>query len=74
MDKNQYPTLIVGIKLTKNCPRGIRERCQRWLRYKSLEQLKKNIYLLEENDYQIWNEYFSPLVKKYGEDFAYTLK
>jgi hypothetical protein len=74
MEQNNHPTLIVGLKIKKECPRGIRNRCQKWLRFKSLEQLKKNIYLLEEPDYQIWSQYFSPLVRKYGNEFAYYLR
>jgi hypothetical protein len=74
MLKSNHPVLMVGVKIQKQCPRGIKLRYRKWLKFKSLERISKGIYLLEESDYQIWSTYFSPLVKNYGEDFAYYLK
>ncbi|MDR1670670.1 MAG: hypothetical protein LBR43_03040 [Spiroplasmataceae bacterium] len=74
MFKNNHPVLMVGVKIKKECPKGIKLRYRKWLKFKSLGKVSRGVYLLEEPDYQIWSQYFSPLVKKFGEDFAYYLR
>ncbi|RHZ35327.1 hypothetical protein [endosymbiont GvMRE of Glomus versiforme] len=71
MKKNNIPTYILGLELKKNCPRGVRNRLVKWLWCNSDKRLKRNVYLLRENKYHLWLEYYSPLVERFGNNFAY---
>lgn len=73
MQKEQLSITVIGIELKKSCPLGLRNRIKRWLNYNNEKKLFKNLYLLEEDKYWIWQEYFIPLIKNFGKDFAYSI-